>query len=135
VSDETLATAVDENNYMRDYIAASVVREAPLKSKNNTYSYLTMVVVLFVLVMLLLAIHRRMKAVGQHHPNVEMFGYQFPATVLTSGLTVMVLIAFQYVFYLFGLQFRFAGMGGLEELQFGANNAIRELYGLPVLSM
>lgn len=132
VKPETIQMA-REVNLVDSFLLTSAEREEKLIERVNLYAYLTASFMVFILMGALYYVHSHLLFVRSRRHVLTVFGDNYGAAIVTALLTVILLASFQYLFYLFGAQFRFVGRNGLEELQNTFNNALRTNLGLPVV--
>ena len=129
VKPETIQMA-REVNLVDSFLLTSAEREEMLIERVNLYAYLTASFMVFILFGALYYIHAHLLFVRSRRHILAVFGDNYGAAIITAFMTVILLASFQYLFYLFGAQFRFVGRNGLEELQNTFNNSLRKNLGL-----
>lgn len=117
-------------NLLDSFLKTNAEREELLVDRINTYAYITASFMVFLLLTVLYYIHNRLTRIRRSRHMLAVFGDNYGAAIITSFLTVLMLASFQYLFYQFGLEFRFVGRNGMEELQNSFNNALRQNLGM-----
>lgn len=111
-------------------LTATRQREQYLIDKNNLYAYLIGTAAIFGVLFFMYLVHSRLERVLNRKHSLIIFGTEYGAAILTAFLTVGCLASFQYLFYLFGTQFKYMGSSGMDELEHFFNNSVRKNLGL-----
>lgn len=120
----------DSLNIVESFLKTNTIREDEIIQKLNNYAYITGAFMLFLVFGLMYVVHTRLTRLRTHKHVLQIFGPNYGAAILTSLLTVFLLASFQYIFYLFGRQFKFVGLAGIEELRHSFNNMLRKEFGM-----
>ena len=108
------------------------VQEAEMITESNTAHILLGATLIPLLVLLVLVVNRKMrkmavaKGPGVYKTKMKVIG-------LSVLVTVLMLVPFQYLFYLFGSDFYFTGREGIEEVENALYTSLRKQLGMPAV--
>ena len=97
---------------------------------HSNFAYIMLgVAILPVLFVLILMVDRRLRKVAAAK-GPTVYKTKMKVIWLSVVATVLMLVPFQYLFFLFGAKFRYAGREGIEEIENTFYNSLREDLGL-----
>lgn len=131
VQDAFLPEASGPQDMMAATIKAIAVEERIKMDRINMYAFLSMGGVVLLLFAVMWGLYEKLEWEAWNVHYVRVFGGEMSVTVASSIMAVMMLAGFQYLFYLFGLKFKYTGTNGLDELRLELLDGIRSELGLP----
>lgn len=108
------------------YLDTARQREKLLIDKLNMYAYVTASCMILFLMALLVFLHMRLTIIKSEQNDPSTFGVTYWAAIVTSFATVCILGCFQVLFYFFGVEFKFLGSYGTQEIELHFINEVRK---------